>query len=740
MADERGPKFEGDAHGSRHEARIDHHEEFGRIESNDYMGRARLKETFEEAPTFAAERSVDATGQAFDHQQYAQNDTAYASGSARYVEEGGLQTDISIYEDGMYVGSENAQEGGVFGSRAEDAAFGQPLREDSTAYGDYRSMGEEYRRRDVDEVVTTTDGDAGSDPAALSMPSSAAGLSGGATYLDTWANEEFAASRASVSESKLAGDEAQVIETAGDIYFVDRKFNYADELASEGDGKFDVDKILKTGSSKDAVVAEGEPDSILAKIGEKGKVAAKGVAKGAGLSLLDDATGGEAGDIGDEAVKGTPSAAKKAKGFYSKLHGLKEQNNLAAGQLAARRGIGKNFFRQAIRGNMVGTPGGNPLAVIHNVVKKIFSNVGSTLVKSGGAKVLLLAAGALLCVMLPVFAFSSCVISSGGEGGGNGAEAFTAWAERVAANDKIGYDQSQRTTYRIRDTITGPDGTTGWGEVDCSSFVYFALLENGWTEDELGGSYPFATFGMCPILSQCGFDQIDFDESKLQRGDIVVDVDQHVEIYCGEGKSVAAHCDENGGITGGQVGDQTGNEVSVSAFSTSYWSPDYILRCTRGGSGNAGNFEGNSNAEKAWNYFTSRGYSEAATAGIIGNLMQESSLDPNCVQYGGGPGRGIAQWEIGSDRYARLCSMASSWGYSWNDIEAQLMFIDWELNGNEATCAYLMNANYGGLSAFKTTGDVSNATLIFLKCYERAGIAAFSNRLQYALDAFAAFA
>ena len=34
-------------------------------------------------------------------------------------------------------------------------------------------------------------------------------------------------------------------------------------------------------------------------------------------------------------------------------------------------------------------------------------------------------------------------------------------------------------------------------------------------------------------------------------------------------------------------------------------------------------------------------------AGIIGNLDQESGMDPTISQYDGGPGRGIAQWSTG---------------------------------------------------------------------------------------------
>lgn len=48
-------------------------------------------------------------------------------------------------------------------------------------------------------------------------------------------------------------------------------------------------------------------------------------------------------------------------------------------------------------------------------------------------------------------------------------------------------------------------------------------------------------------------------------------------------------------------------------------------------------FVGN-NQKVVWNFFISHGFSEAATAGIMGNIQQESSFEPDCIQnYGKGP-------------------------------------------------------------------------------------------------------
>ena len=68
---------------------------------------------------------------------------------------------------------------------------------------------------------------------------------------------------------------------------------------------------------------------------------------------------------------------------------------------------------------------------------------------------------------------------------------------------------------------------------------------------------------------------------------------------------------------------------------------------------------GNDNEQKAFNYFLSKGLSTMTTAAVVGNLMEESHLDPTIIQGGGhtndpltvmasGVGWGIAQWTPGA--------------------------------------------------------------------------------------------
>ena len=85
----------------------------------------------------------------------------------------------------------------------------------------------------------------------------------------------------------------------------------------------------------------------------------------------------------------------------------------------------------------------------------------------------------------------------------------------------------------------------------------------------------------------------------------------------------------------------------------------------------------------AWEYFTSpkRGYTAEVTAGIIGNLITESNLEPGAlgdVNLGGS--HGIAQWYSGTPRYNNLIQFASERGKASSDFVAQLAFIHHELS------------------------------------------------------------
>jgi hypothetical protein len=102
---------------------------------------------------------------------------------------------------------------------------------------------------------------------------------------------------------------------------------------------------------------------------------------------------------------------------------------------------------------------------------------------------------------------------------------------------------------------------------------------------------------------------------------------------------------------------------------------------------------GNGNAEKMWLFFGSKGLTAEQIAGILGNLKQESGLDPAIIQGGAiaGPGYipvnsvgfGIAQWTFTS-RQAPLVALANSTNRPITDLSLQLDYLWQELNTTHA--------------------------------------------------------
>jgi len=128
---------------------------------------------------------------------------------------------------------------------------------------------------------------------------------------------------------------------------------------------------------------------------------------------------------------------------------------------------------------------------------------------------------------------------------------------------------------------------------------------------------------------------------------------------------------------------------------------------------------------------TKGGLTPVASIGIIANLKAESNLDPSIKQYGGGPGRGLVQWEKGgrfdTDRI-NLVSFAKKQGKPWSDLDAQIDFILYELDKHPEYIRVKKLLN--------DTKSVGEATNIFLRKYEKAGIPHTGKRLKYAEDLY----
>jgi hypothetical protein len=81
---------------------------------------------------------------------------------------------------------------------------------------------------------------------------------------------------------------------------------------------------------------------------------------------------------------------------------------------------------------------------------------------------------------------------------------------------------------------------------------------------------------------------------------------------------------------------------------------------------------------------------------------------PTKPQVGGGPGRGIAQWTVGDDRWNALQAFAHRRGHSWTDFRTQVQFVWHELHGTFRAA----------LAALKATSSVAGATSTVMKRYE----------------------
>ena len=138
------------------------------------------------------------------------------------------------------------------------------------------------------------------------------------------------------------------------------------------------------------------------------------------------------------------------------------------------------------------------------------------------------------------------------------------------------------------------------------------------------------------------------------------------------------------------------------------------------------------NDKVAFDYFLAKGLTPVQAAGIVGNLDQESNMDPGAVQPGG-PGRGIAQWSVGgrwnSDAGDNAVAYAASHGKSVTSLGLQLDFIWFELTSFSAY----------GLAALKKATTTSAATLAFMTDFEACGNCLSSQRIAYAQAALAAY-
>lgn len=154
------------------------------------------------------------------------------------------------------------------------------------------------------------------------------------------------------------------------------------------------------------------------------------------------------------------------------------------------------------------------------------------------------------------------------------------------------------------------------------------------------------------------------------------------------------------------------------------------------------NLAGSDNREKAWIYLSGQGFTPPQVAGMIGNMVAESGLNPRRVEgtitptgdsdNPGSGGYGIVQFTPGT----KIIPFAKLRGKPPGDLGLQLDLLVSQLNGSP---------DVGSISekpagdALKSTTTVEEATTVFLRRYERAGVERLDVRLDAANQAMVDF-
>ena len=119
--------------------------------------------------------------------------------------------------------------------------------------------------------------------------------------------------------------------------------------------------------------------------------------------------------------------------------------------------------------------------------------------------------------------------------------------------------------------------------------------------------------------------------------------------------------------------------------------------------------EKRSNENIIWDYLVGAGYSKVQVAGIIGNMYQESGLNP-ASKEANGIGLGLVQWSFG--RRNQLETFAKSKGKAATDLYVQLEFLVKELKSGKQ-----LSGTYA--EQFNNPYSVDQATEAFCWGFER---------------------
>lgn len=308
------------------------------------------------------------------------------------------------------------------------------------------------------------------------------------------------------------------------------------------------------------------------------------------------------------------------------------------------------------------------------------------------------------------------------------------WAINTCNRSNVGYSQP----YRNQQTV---GGITYY---DCSSFVWYALKAGGYDVNTAyytatGSVYTgnaITTHNERAFLLALGFTEVPI-ASEWKAGDIVLihsTSRQHTEmVYTGgtaQGITMGAH----------SANYSLAKQVSINTTPSTASSYQYLFRYGSGGASEdlqwvKGNrylnqTEMENNAKIIYNYLYSKGWSVNAICGLLGNIQQESTINPGIWQNlteNINNGYGLVQWTPST----KWSNWADANHYAHDNGDAQLKWID-EVTG--VSGEWIPTTDYNvSFDQFKiTTNSVDWCTKAWLYNFERAGIAHLQNRLDYA--------
>lgn len=137
---------------------------------------------------------------------------------------------------------------------------------------------------------------------------------------------------------------------------------------------------------------------------------------------------------------------------------------------------------------------------------------------------------------------------------------------------------------------------------------------------------------------------------------------------------------------------------------------------------------GNTIEEKVWFSLRAAGYSEIATAAVMGNIESESEFDTNKIEVANGAGYGLCQWT--GDRRTAFEKYARSKGEKASNVDVQIEFLIAELKPGGGANGYAScevngpsSSNYDGTRYrrvdWEKATNLDRATTAFMALFER---------------------